>query len=177
MCFRHSAIATGVKLQVVRRKLLILSSACVFAACAEVPAALCVLRFLIHQCVWIILKDGVREGRVIAILETDEKISCVSHYTGTAPLPCPAVVRSWFLTVFAIPSLLCLDVNLRKRVLTGKAGNNQPKCLRVHTMLDNVMCIFFIPNAQTRALSHPMAFLITQALVYLQLSKPTKHQA
>lgn len=44
------------------------------ADCAQVHAA-CVLQFLIHQCVRLILEGGVQEGRVTAILETDEKIS------------------------------------------------------------------------------------------------------
>lgn len=114
-----------------------------FAACAQVHAALCVLQFLIHQCVWLILKGGVHEGRVLAILETDEKIF-VFLITQVQQLCLVLLfVHSWFLIVFSIPSLLSLDANLCKSALTGK---NQPKRLCVHTMLGNVTCIFFISN-------------------------------
>lgn len=80
----------------------------------------------------------------------------------------PAVVRSWLFMVFSIDSLLCLEANRCRRVLTGESGKNHPKrlcagqCDLQHTFQ---ICIFFIPNALRLVQCHTLWHILLLKLL------------
>lgn len=152
-CFCHSAIAMRAEVQAVRRKLLILLfSPCVCSVCTG-HAAPCVLCFLIHQCVWLVLKGSVQEGRVIAVLETDEKISV--FLIAQVQQLCLVLLSSIHGSLWSSPftPYYPLMLTTAKECLQANQARTSPKgCVFTQcwamwrATYTSQICIFFIPN-------------------------------
>lgn len=157
MCFCHSAIAIGAKVQVVRRKLLIfLFSLCVCSLCTGTCSPLCAADFNPSVCLSHSQGSRTRGESYCRFGDRRENL-CFSlpRYSR------PAVFYSWFLMVFFIHCILSLGANHCKRVLTGESRKNQPKRLHVHTMLGSVTCNIPFRFAFSSYLTHSNLCTVT----------------